>query len=136
MYTIKRRHNIQKKAFLLEHVSALFHSVMQLKYKDTICPIISCMIGQYNIDISLVDLTANINILPYTIYKQFGLGELKSAPITLQFADISIRHPKDWLRTYMYRSATSILLLILQLSILHRLLMQVYISQSYLDDYF
>ena len=37
---------------------------------------------------------ASVNLLPYSVYKQLGLGELKPIYITLSLADRSIKIPK------------------------------------------
>ena len=39
----------------------------------------------------LLDLGASVNLLPYSVYKQLGLGELKPTTITLSLAYISIK---------------------------------------------
>ena len=39
---------------------------------------------------ALLDLGASINLLPYSVYEQLGLGELKPTPMTLQLADRSV----------------------------------------------
>lgn len=36
----------------------------------------SYVIEQYNIEKTLLNVDVSINLLPYTIYKQLGLGEL------------------------------------------------------------
>jgi hypothetical protein len=41
-----------------------------IKYKDPGCPTISCIIGVIQIDKALLDLGANVNLLPYSIYLQ------------------------------------------------------------------
>ena len=43
---------------------------------------------------ALLDLGANVNLLPYSMYKQLGLGELKPTTITLSLAYRSIKIPK------------------------------------------
>ena len=43
---------------------------------------------------ALLDLGASVNLLPYLVYKQLGLGELKPTIITLSLADRSIKIPK------------------------------------------
>ncbi|RVX02471.1 Uncharacterized protein K02A2.6 [Vitis vinifera] len=43
---------------------------------------------------SLVDLGASVNLLPYSVYKQLGLGELKPTAITLSLADRSVKIPR------------------------------------------
>ena len=42
----------------------------------------------------LLDLGASVNLLPFSVYKQLGLGELKPTTITLSLADRSIKIPK------------------------------------------
>ena len=41
-----------------------------------------------------MDLGASVNLLPYSVYKQLGLGELKPTNITLSLADRSVKIPK------------------------------------------
>ena len=43
---------------------------------------------------ALLDLGASVNLLPYSVYKKLGLGELKPTSITLSLADRSIKIPK------------------------------------------
>ena len=42
----------------------------------------------------LLDLGASVNLLPYSVYKQLGLWELKPTTITLSLADRSMKIPK------------------------------------------
>ncbi|RVW37789.1 Retrovirus-related Pol polyprotein from transposon 17.6 [Vitis vinifera] len=64
--TIKRGLNVNKKAFLTEQV----------------------------VEKALLDLGASVNLLPYSVYKQLGLGELKPTSITLSLADRSVKIPR------------------------------------------
>ncbi|RVW18723.1 hypothetical protein CK203_098111 [Vitis vinifera] len=64
--TVKRGLNVNKKAFLTEQVSA----------------IIQCK------------SPVNVNLLPYSVYKQLELGELKPTSITLSLADRSVKIPR------------------------------------------
>ena len=41
-----------------------------------------------------MDLGASVNLLPYLIYVELGLGELESTNITLQLADRSVKIPR------------------------------------------
>ena len=41
-----------------------------------------------------MDLGASVNLLPYSYYEQFDLGELKPTAVTLQLADRSVRVPR------------------------------------------
>ena len=93
MYS-KRGLNVDKKAFLTEHVSAIIQCKTPVKYKDPGCPIISVNIGGTCVEKALLDLGASVNLLPYSMYKQAGLGELKPTSITLFLADRSIKIPK------------------------------------------
>ena len=43
---------------------------------------------------TLLDLGASVNLLPFSVYKQLGLGELKPTTITLSLADRSMKIPK------------------------------------------
>ena len=51
-------------------------------------------IGGTCVDKALLDLGASVNLLPYSVYKQLGLGELKPTTITLSLADRSVKIPK------------------------------------------
>ena len=92
--TIKKGLGIEKKAFLTEQVSAIIQSKYPVKYKDPGSPTISVNIGGNCIDKSFLDLGAYVNLMPYSIYKQLGLGELKPTNITLSLADRSVKIPK------------------------------------------
>ena len=67
--TVKRGLGIEKKAFLIEQVSAIIQSKTPVKYKDPGSPTISVNIGGTCIDKALLDLGASVNLLPYSVYK-------------------------------------------------------------------
>ena len=67
---------------------------MPLKYKDPGCPTIPYVIGNTHIDKALLDLGASVNLVPYSVYQQLGVGELKPTRCTLQLADRSVKIPK------------------------------------------
>ena len=92
--TVKKGLGIDKKAFLTEQVSSIIRCKNLVKYKDPGSPTISVSIGGICIDKSLLDLEASVNQLPYSVYKQLGLGELKPTNITLSLADRSVKIPK------------------------------------------
>ncbi|XP_052307391.1 uncharacterized protein LOC127905093 [Populus trichocarpa] len=92
--TVKRRLNVKERAFLTEHASAIIQFKTPPKYKDPGCPTVSCIIGSHKIDQALLDLGASVNLIPYTVYEQLGLGEIKPTRITLQLADRSIKIPR------------------------------------------
>ena len=92
--TIKKGLGIEKKAFLTEQVSSIIQCKTMVKYKDPGTPTISVNIGGTCIDKALVGLGANVNLLPYSVYKQLGLGELKPTNITISLVDRSVKIPK------------------------------------------
>ena len=46
------------------------------------------------IDKALLDFRASVNLLPYYVYMQLGLGELKLTSVILQLADKSVKVPR------------------------------------------
>jgi len=84
--TVKSKLNVHKKAFLTEQVSAIIQNNRPPKFKDPGCPIISCVIGNSKIEKALLDLGASVNLLPYSVYEQLGLGELKPISIICNLA--------------------------------------------------
>ncbi|RVX11246.1 Retrovirus-related Pol polyprotein from transposon 17.6 [Vitis vinifera] len=92
--TIKRGLNVNKKAFLTKQVSAIIQCKSPLKYKDLGCPTISVMIRGKVVEKALLDLGASVNLLPYSVYKQLELGELKPTSITLSLANRSVKIPR------------------------------------------
>ena len=91
---VKRGLNVNKKAFLTEQVSVIIQCKTPVKYKDPGCPTISDNIRGTCVGKALLDLGVSVNLLPYSMYKQLGLGELKPTSITLSLAYRSIKIPK------------------------------------------
>ena len=98
--TVKRGFNVNKKAFLTEQVSAIIECKTPVMYKDPGCPTISVNIGGTCVEKALLDLGASVNLLPFSMYKQLGLGELKPTTITLSLADRSIKYQRGQLRMF------------------------------------
>jgi hypothetical protein len=76
---------------MTEQVSTILQCKLPLNYKDPGCPTITCMIEVSQIETALLDLGASVNLLPYSVYLQLGLGELKPTSMTLQLADRSVK---------------------------------------------
>ena len=74
-----------------------------MKYKDPGSPTISCIIGQITINRALLDLGANINLLPFSVYQQLGLGDLRPTRVTIQLADRSVKIPKGEITDVLIR---------------------------------
>ena len=83
LVTLKRKTNVPKKAFLTEQVSSIIQNKYLVKYKDLESPTISCKIGDCLIERALLDLGASMNLMPYLVYLQLGLGELKPTTMIL-----------------------------------------------------
>jgi hypothetical protein len=94
LITMKRKTNVPKKAFMTEQVSSILQCKLPLKYKDPGCSTITCMIGISQIERTLLDLRESVNLLPYSVYVQLGLRELKLTSMTLQLADRSVKVPR------------------------------------------
>ena len=75
-------------------MSAIIQCKTPVKYKDPGYPTISVNIGGTCLEKTLLDLGASVNLLPHSVYKHLGLGELKPTTITLSLADRSVKIPK------------------------------------------
>lgn len=58
-----------------------------MKYKDLSCLTISYIIEDHKIEHTLLNLSVNVNLLSYSIYRQLNLKELKLTSITLLLID-------------------------------------------------
>ena len=101
---VKRGFNVNKKTFLTEQVSVIIECKTTTKYKDPGCPTISVNIGGTCVEKALLYLGASVNLLPYSMYKQLGLEELKPTSITLSLADWSIKIPKGTIEDVLTQS--------------------------------
>ena len=89
-----------------ESQSAILLYKSMLKYKDPDCPTILCIIGGYKIDRALLNLGSSVNLLPYSLYKDLGLGELKATHVTLELANRSIKVPRDIIKDVLIQVDT------------------------------
>ncbi|RVW26359.1 hypothetical protein CK203_115614 [Vitis vinifera] len=91
-----KRENLQ--SLLDEQVSAIIQCKSPVKYKD---PGLPYHLSEYWRDLcgeNFVGLGASVNLLPYSVYKQLGLGELKPTSITLSLADRSVKIPRGMIK--------------------------------------
>ena len=91
---VKRKLGVNKEAFMTEQSTSLIRNNLPPKYKDPGSPTISIVVGNSKLGHALVDLGASVNLLPYSIYVDLGLGELEPTNITLQLADRSVKIPR------------------------------------------
>ncbi|XP_078178918.1 uncharacterized protein LOC144573105 [Carex rostrata] len=78
---------------LTEQCSAILNSELPPKLGDPGKFSIPCTIGKATIKRALCDLGASVSLMPRTIFKRMGVGELKPTRMTLQLADSSVRLP-------------------------------------------
>ena len=79
MCTFKRKSkdDKSKKVLLSEQVSSILKCDSPPKFKDPGVLSISCYIGNHKIERALLDLGSSVNLIPYSVYLELGLGELK-----------------------------------------------------------
>ena len=92
--TVKRKLGVKKEAFMTEQSTSLIRNNLPPKYKDPGSPTISIVVGNSKLGHALVDLGASVNLLPYSVYVDLGLGELEPTNITLQLAYRSVKIPR------------------------------------------
>ncbi|KAL5734141.1 hypothetical protein ACOSP7_032002 [Xanthoceras sorbifolium] len=92
--TRKRHYGHNERVMISETVSTVLQQKLPPKLKDP---------GSFNIDITvgntkkeraMLDLGASINLMPYSVYVQLGLHDLKPTSMSLLLADRSTRHPR------------------------------------------
>ena len=92
--TVKRKLGVNKEAFRTEQSTSLIRNNFLSKYKAPGSPTISIVVGNSKLGHALVDLGASVNLLPYSVYVELGLGELEPTNITLQLANRSVKIPR------------------------------------------
>ena len=92
--TVKRTMQLQKKALFMEKANSIIQTMIAPKYKNLGCLTIAIVIRATRIELALLDLGANVNLLPYSVYQQLSLGQLKPTNATLQLANKSTRIPR------------------------------------------
>jgi len=96
MYTFKRKSkdDESKKILISEQVSSILKCDTPSKFKDPSVPTVSCCIGNHKIKRALFDLGSSVHLIPYFVYLELALGELKPSNRTIQFADRLVRTPR------------------------------------------
>ncbi|KAK5812937.1 hypothetical protein PVK06_028381 [Gossypium arboreum] len=74
--------------------SAILQNKLPHKLKDPGSFTIPCLIGSLDIRHALADLGASINVMPYKMFKQLGLGKPKQTRMSIQLANKTIRFPR------------------------------------------
>ena len=69
---------------LIEESSAILQKKLPPKMKEPGSFTIPCTIGKSYFDRALYDLGASINLMPLSVFRKLGLGEVKLTTISLQ----------------------------------------------------
>ncbi|XP_073057250.1 uncharacterized protein [Primulina eburnea] len=77
---------------LTEECSAILQKKLPQKLKDPGSFTIPCIIGSNHVNKALCDLGASIDLMPFSIYMDLELGEVKPTTITLLLADRSLTY--------------------------------------------
>src|SRR3954469_21219540 len=101
--TKKRRLGDHETVMLTEESSALLKNKLPPKLQDPGSFSIPCTIGSLRFQNALCDLGASVNILPYSLVKRLGIGEVKPTSIKLQLADRSTVRPRGILEDVLIK---------------------------------
>ena len=83
---------MDKKAFLIEQVSAIIECKALVKYKDPSCLLVSIVIEEFFMEKALLNVGASLYLFSYSVYKQLDFASWKEQiKITLSLADHSLR---------------------------------------------
>ncbi|KAK4706676.1 hypothetical protein R3W88_033776 [Solanum pinnatisectum] len=81
----------------IHHCNAIATRSLVQKKEDPGAFTIPCTIGSFEFAKDLCDLGASINLMPFAIYKQLGLGVPKPITMRLMMADRSVKRPVGFL---------------------------------------
>ncbi|XP_024022414.1 uncharacterized protein LOC112091909 [Morus notabilis] len=89
----KRKLEDSETGKLTEECSAIIKRQLPEKLKDPGSFTIPCTIGKSTFEKALCDLGASINLMPLSVFRKLGPGEVTPTTISLQMADRSITYP-------------------------------------------
>jgi len=82
-----------KTATFIENNTVEIPNIFPPKLPDLGSFSIPCIVGKVEIEITLCDLGASVNILPYSLFHKLHLGPLQAAPFSLPLVDGSEMQP-------------------------------------------
>ncbi|XP_062100055.1 uncharacterized protein LOC133805924 [Humulus lupulus] len=77
---------------LTKECSSFLQDKLPPKLKDPGSFTIPCTIGETYCGIALCDLGASINLMPMSVFKKLGIGEVRPTTVTLQLENRSLAH--------------------------------------------
>ncbi|XP_038874895.1 uncharacterized protein LOC120067399 [Benincasa hispida] len=97
---VKFLKDILTKKRRVSECNALVSNNLPKKQKDPGSFTVPCSIGGLDVGHALCDLGASINLMPLSIFKKLGIGEVQPTSVTLQLADRTIKYPEERLKTF------------------------------------
>ncbi|XP_050875045.1 uncharacterized protein LOC127078655 [Lathyrus oleraceus] len=90
----KRRIADTNPIILTETCSAILQGMkIPIKKKNQGVVTIPCTIGDRSFNKALIDLGASVSLMPLSIYKKLGIGDVQDTRMILEFADHSVKKP-------------------------------------------
>ncbi|XP_028216584.1 uncharacterized protein LOC114398604 [Glycine soja] len=93
MLTRKHKYIHQENIIVEGNCSTVIQKILPPKHKDLRSVTIPCSIGEVTVGKGLIDLGANINLMPLFMCRRLGELEIMPTRMTLQLADQSITRP-------------------------------------------
>ncbi|XP_057803206.1 uncharacterized protein LOC131018504 [Salvia miltiorrhiza] len=90
----KRKFVDNEKILVSEVTNSIMQQPLPPKQRDPGSFVINITLGNGKEASGMLDLGAGINLMPYSIFKQLELGDLKPTRMCLQLADRSVRYPR------------------------------------------
>ncbi|CAN6547022.1 unnamed protein product [Malus baccata var. baccata] len=92
--TNKRKFTDHEQIELTNCCSEVLITKMPPKLKDPGSFTIPCVIGDFKFNKAFLDLGSSVNLMPFSIYEQLGIGELRRTSVSLQLDDRLVTYPK------------------------------------------
>ncbi|KAA3457168.1 bromodomain-containing protein [Gossypium australe] len=99
----KKRHSEFNTVALTKECNMLLQNKLPPKLKDPGNFIIPCNSGESYCGKALCDLGTSINLMPKSILKMLGIGEVKPTTVTLQLVDRSLAYPEGKIEDVLVR---------------------------------
>ncbi|XP_006590015.1 uncharacterized protein LOC114371507 [Glycine soja] len=103
MLTRKNKYIHSENIVVEGNCSAVIQKILPPKHKDPRSVTIPCSIGEVSVGKALIDLEANINLMPLSMCRRLGELEIMPTRMTLQLDDCSITRPHGVIEDVLIR---------------------------------
>jgi len=103
MLTRKHKYIHQENIVVEGNCSVVIQKILPPKHKDPESVTIPCSIGEVTVVKALIDLGANINLMPLSMCRRLGELEIMPTRMTLQLVDHSITRPYEVIEDVLVR---------------------------------